>query len=46
MNAFRKETNERFDHVDRQLRFFDADLEGMNLEIATQNREIKKLKNV
>jgi penicillin amidase len=37
-------TNLRFDHVDRQLRLIDADLEGIDHRINEHDREIRRLK--
>jgi chromosome segregation ATPase len=42
--SFRKETNEKFDHLERQNQFFDNDLNELTKRVSVQEREIKKLK--
>jgi predicted RNase H-like nuclease (RuvC/YqgF family) len=42
--AFRNEAKEKFDHLERQNKFSDRELQDVNLELANHNREIKKIK--
>ncbi|QQK81462.1 hypothetical protein HUG20_17120 [Salicibibacter cibi] len=46
INQFRSETNQRFDHMDRQLRLFDSDTDMLNKKVAEHDRDINRLKQV
>ncbi|QQK77668.1 hypothetical protein HUG15_20160 [Salicibibacter cibarius] len=44
LSEFRTETNQRFDHMDRQLRLFDSDTDMLNKKVAEHDRDIHRLK--
>jgi len=44
-HEFRTEVNKRFDHIDRQFRLFDVDIDMINKKIADQDRKINRLKH-
>lgn len=38
------EIHERFDRLDRQVRMIDADLDGLNIQVQKNKRDIEKFK--
>ncbi len=41
LSGFREDTSERFDHIERQNRFFDSDLEHLNKEVNKIKRDLR-----
>ncbi|WP_090399110.1 hypothetical protein [Natribacillus halophilus] len=44
LTQFRSETNERFNHIDRQFRLFDSDTDMLNKKVAEHDKDIHRLK--
>jgi flagellar capping protein FliD len=40
----KNEIHERFDRLDRQVRLIDADLDGLNIQVQKNKRDIEKFK--
>ena len=40
----KNEIHERFDRLDRQVRMIDADLDGLNIQVQKNKRDIEKFK--
>lgn len=40
----KNEIHERFDRIDRQVRMIDADLDGLNIQVQKNKRDIEKFK--